>query len=120
MVFYNYVVDGVVVEGPIAYPEVLARTGLRDQVGLTELGYQEHFEPAPAQEITQEQILMGVRNLRTYLLQNSDWTQLPDSPLTAEKRAEWAEYRQELRDMPDTFKDTTNILDVIPPTPPTN
>ena len=28
-----------------------------------------------------------------------DWTQLPDSPLSASKKAEWATYRQELRDM---------------------
>ena len=29
----------------------------------------------------------------------SDWTQMPDSPLSAEKKAEWATYRQALRDL---------------------
>lgn len=36
---------------------------------------------------------------RNGLLNNSDWTQMPDSPLSAEKKAEWAVYRQALRDM---------------------
>ena len=120
MVFYNYVVNGVVIESQIPYPEVLERTGLRDQVGLTELGYEEYFEPQEVPEITQEQILLGVRNLRTYLLEKSDWTQIADVALTAEKKAEWAAYRQQLRDMPYTYRDTTNILEVIPPTAPTN
>lgn len=43
------------------------------------------------------------RNLETEdgfnLLQASDWAALPDVPLTVEKRAEWANYRQALRDV---------------------
>ena len=39
------------------------------------------------------------RNYRNTILQNSDWTQLADAPLTAEKKAEWATYRQALRDI---------------------
>lgn len=38
------------------------------------------------------------RALRNALLAQSDWTQLPDAPLTAPVRAEWVRYRQELRD----------------------
>ena len=37
---------------------------------------------------------------RNVLLANSDWTQLPDVTLTAEQKAEWAAYRQALRDVP--------------------
>jgi hypothetical protein len=37
---------------------------------------------------------------RLNLLSQSDWTQLPDSPLSEEAKAAWAEYRQALRDMP--------------------
>ena len=36
---------------------------------------------------------------RNSKLRDSDWTQIPDSPLTAEKKAEWAAYRQALRDI---------------------
>jgi len=39
------------------------------------------------------------RQVRNDLLAMSDWTQLPDSPLTDAKRAEWATYRQALRDV---------------------
>ena len=37
---------------------------------------------------------------RATALQSSDWTQLPDVPLTNEQRAAWVTYRQELRDVP--------------------
>lgn len=40
-----------------------------------------------------------VRAKRDRLLQQSDWAALPDVPLTTEKRAEWAVYRQALRDV---------------------
>lgn len=40
-----------------------------------------------------------VRNTRSTRLDRCDWTQMPDVALTAEKKAEWAVYRQELRDI---------------------
>ena len=41
------------------------------------------------------------RNHRDMLLAASDYTQMADYPLTDEKRAEWAVYRQALRDLPE-------------------
>ena len=41
-----------------------------------------------------------MRAIRNCLLAESDWTQLPDAPVDA---AAWAEYRQELRDAPDSW-----------------
>lgn len=41
-----------------------------------------------------------MRAIRNRLLAESDWTQLPDSPVDA---VAWAEYRQELRDAPSTW-----------------
>jgi hypothetical protein len=41
-----------------------------------------------------------VRSQRAQLLSASDWTQLPDSPLSDEKKQLWKQYRQALRDMP--------------------
>ncbi len=38
-------------------------------------------------------------NYRNSLLQSSDWTQLPNNPLSPEKQSEWAVYRQQLRDV---------------------
>jgi hypothetical protein len=43
----------------------------------------------------------SIRDRRNSLLLRSDWTQLPDVSLTAEKQREWADYRQELRDITD-------------------
>lgn len=47
-----------------------------------------------------------VRHLRNKLLSISDYTQLPDAPLTLEKKQEFEAYRQQLRDIteqPDPF-----------------
>jgi len=45
----------------------------------------------------------AMRQIRASLLAASDWTQMPDSPLTAEQRQAWADYRQALRDFPATW-----------------
>lgn len=40
-----------------------------------------------------------VKAKRDALLYQSDWTQIPNNPLTPEKQQEWAVYRQQLRDV---------------------
>lgn len=47
-------------------------------------------------------LLNELRSSRNLKLMQSDWTQLPDVPLTDAKKAEWAVYRQQLRDLPST------------------
>lgn len=59
-------------------------------------------------------ILENVKLTRNTLLTDSDWSQVPDSPLSEEKKAEWQKYRQELRDL--TTLD--NLATVIWPTKP--
>jgi hypothetical protein len=59
-----------------------------------------------------------IRNKRDGLLLESDWTQTEDSPLTDAKKAEWATYRQALRDLPSQYSDNDNIDDVVFPTQP--
>jgi hypothetical protein len=57
------------------------------------------------QQATREK-WMQIRGDRNRLLSESDFTRLDDAPITAEKRAEWATYRQALRDIttqPDPF-----------------
>lgn len=46
------------------------------------------------------EIERALRGRRNRLLAETDWTQLPDVPLSAERRQEWASYRQALRDHP--------------------
>jgi hypothetical protein len=117
-VLFNYVVGGVVVEGPMSYATVLERTGLKDTVGLTELGYIEHMPVSAPVPLTNEQIVTAVRNGRNYLLQQSDWTQIADSPITAEEKSLWTTYRQQLRDMPATCSQVTSFEEVIWPLRP--
>ena len=71
----------------------------------------DEYEAAVAAEIA-----AGAPNLkqdfiddRNALLVDSDWTQMPDSPLTDAKKAEWATYRQALRDLPETTTDYSNV-----------
>ena len=45
----------------------------------------------------------AVRVERGRLLRDSDWTQMPDAPLTAAEKQTWAVYRQTLRDIPQDF-----------------
>lgn len=59
-----------------------------------------------------------IRQRRIGLLTSSDWTQSADSPLSAEKKAEWAVYRQALRDLPDDQGSVNSIDDVVWPTQP--
>jgi len=56
-----------------------------------------------------------VRSQRNATLGNCDWTQLGDAPLTDEQKAEWERYRQDLRDLPQTY---SRVSEVVWPTPP--
>lgn len=57
------------------------------------------------------------RETRDSLLAESDWTQMPDSPLTDAQKASWATYRQSLRDLP-SHANWPFLLDTDWPTKP--
>ena len=67
---------------------------------------------ATSEETLQRGFVMSpineLRTVRDGKLTNSDWTQLPDAQLTDSKKAEWATYRQALRDLPATASDPSN------------
>lgn len=56
-----------------------------------------------------------VKGYRNVLLNGSDWTQIPNGPLTEQQQQEWAVYRQELRDI---ASQSGYPFNVIWPTPP--
>lgn len=66
-------------------------------------------------QIETDKPLNELRSVRNYKLTETDWTQGADSPLTDEKKTEWATYRQALRDITDTY---TSLDDVEWPTKP--
>ena len=69
--------------------------------------YQNWSEEALKAEIGDEAFALAIRPVleaecrkeRDRLLIQSDWTQMADSPLTAEAKQAWAAYRQALRDI---------------------
>lgn len=70
-------------------------------------------------DLTREEALNRlIRQRRAQLLAWSDWTQLPDSPLTAEKKQAWAAYRAALRNLTTEFADAVNADDIVWPTNP--
>jgi len=51
------------------------------------------------------------------VLKNTDWTQVSDSPLSAEDKEKYRVFRQKVRDLPAKYNDDTNIMDVEWPNP---
>ena len=60
----------------------------------------------------------NLRDERNRLLFGTDWTQALDSPLSDNKKAQFAEYRQALRDFPAQYSTETDLNNVAYPTPP--
>ena len=65
-------------------------------------------EAWPAVEM--ERKWKAVRAERDRLLTASDWTQVADAPLTASVKQAWADYRQALRDIPQTQNNPDSIV----------
>ena len=70
------------------------------EVTLRELT-DEEVAALDAAEVERDKDLTNLRIERNGNLTASDWTQLPDSPLSGSKKTAWATYRQELRDFFD-------------------
>jgi hypothetical protein len=68
-----------------------------------------HTVITDTQEEIEQKAFASLRSQRNKLLRESDWTQMPDSPLTDAQKQAWAIYRQSLRDLPDTV-DINNII----------
>jgi len=56
----------------------------------------------PTQAEKDSRTAISKRDTRNQLLTESDWTQMPDSPLTDEAKALWVTYRTALRDITST------------------
>jgi hypothetical protein len=62
-------------------------------------------------EVSDEILMLRIRFWRDQQLTLCDWTQQNDSPLTATKKTKWADYRQELRDLPASNADVKKIVE---------
>ena len=52
---------------------------------------------------------IALREQRNMLLQECDWTQSPDSPLSNSKKTEWATYRTNLRNLPASYDSVDDV-----------
>jgi hypothetical protein len=64
---------------------------------LTEEDHEQSQSDEAQAEVLQRQMKRAERNM---LLASSDWTQVPDSPLSEESREAWRVWRQVLRNDP--------------------
>ena len=100
----------------IRRPSHIAYVTESGEQGTRELTEEEYAMLEEAQE--ESDLDLGFdRSQRNAFLSDSDWTQYAeDNPLSDEKKAEWATYRQTLR---DRFTDKTRMSELDPwPTPP--
>lgn len=94
------------------HQELLAAQGEGKTIGVDASGAPIAIDrPAP----NAADALAALRRQRNQLLSASDRTQLLDAPITEAERADWATYRQALRDLPATI---VNFDQVEWPTPP--
>lgn len=71
----------------------------------------EQIRPKTQEEIQRETdgMWIGIRARRNILLSETDWTQLPDSSISNEKKIQYSVYRQQLRDVTNQ-PDPKNIV----------
>ena len=60
----------------------------------------------------------GIRFKRAKLLEQCDWTQMPDVALDSDTKQTWANYRQALREIPSTYSSATSESDITWPAKP--
>ena len=65
-----------------------------------------------------DRAIAGLRQRRNAMLSASDWTVLPDSPLSATEKTAWLEYRQDLRDITEGVDTEAKVKAVIFPDKP--
>jgi hypothetical protein len=109
---------GLVLVVPINPPTVDHTQSLtRDVEQLPDGSYAEKWTTttASAEEIAERTAdkSNSIRSIRNEALSNSDWTQLPDSPVDS---VVWAAYRQDLRDIPQQVEFPWNVTWPTEPT----
>ena len=65
-----------------------------------------------------DRAIAGLRSKRNALIASSDWTVLSDSPLSAELKTAWLEYRQDLRDITEGVNTVAKVNAVVFPDKP--
>lgn len=75
----------------------------------------EEVYPIVNEQLSQEQFIQIVRSERNKKLNATDWAVLPDSPLSDEKKQQYQNYRQALRDLPQTLSTVEDLVWPVQP-----
>ena len=98
---------------------IVDETGIQKEVDLTSEEIKEYKEREKIyNDGALDRSLNNLRRSRNSLLLNSDWTDLPNTPLTDEKKSEWQIYRTNLRDITDGLTTVEQVEAVEFPSKP--
>lgn len=86
---------------------------LEERVSLLELKLHQLMNPKEVLEL-KDSSWDNIKQKRNYLLSSTDWVMTPGSTLD---QAQWAAYRQQLRDLPQTYA-SAKLEDIQWPTQP--
>jgi hypothetical protein len=103
-------VDGAEDGTEFGSPDAEAIAQIADAYGISADGVEAVVKEDGSDPTAGEEVIMytmgwdeaDMRERRNRRLLESDWSQYEDSPLSDSKKAEWATYRQALRDLPAT------------------
>ncbi|EKF9218974.1 phage tail assembly chaperone [Vibrio cholerae] len=57
-----------------------------------------------------------IRINRSVKLKETDWTQMPDAPLSDDQKVQFVNYRKLLRDLPQSYESPEDVVWPIKPT----
>lgn len=107
--------------GPYGRPELFVHIQVDDDVQFM---FMSISEPSPGEYIVGEDTeakaewdLKLLREARDQKLKECDWTQLPDVALGSSEVAQWAAYRQALRDITESYQSLDTAVWPDEPTP---
>ena len=69
-------------------------------------------------QVRQQAIVAVARSTRNAILSETDWTQLPDAPISENTRQAYRVYRQALRDLPSNLGPIKDLSDITWPDAP--
>lgn len=84
---------------PGKYQKVVEIAPVRNEFGIWKQTWQVVDMNADEQIAADLRQAGNMRAQRNLMIARTDWTQLPDAPLSAESKTAWATYRQALRDI---------------------
>ena len=113
MAKYAEIKDSIVINILMCEADVAAERGLVLATNDAEIGGTYNGKTFARKVVTDNRINAekeaDARSKRNALLNQTDWTIMPDSPLSDSKKTEWKTYRQALRDVPAQSKFPSDI-----------